>query len=1027
MRFKKEILLVPIAIIAFGLAGVALATDTNLGGNLNATNYGIYNLSGLGIGTSNITAGQICFASGCQSVPYAGASQQTNAAYITAGTFGSSVPGSNNQYLFKPTTDTTAAFGVQTSGGTSIFDVDTSNQRVGIGMATPAYTLEVNGSLHTAAAASGNLGSSNYDLAGYSVGSQYLYSYGSMCAGNSSGQCNGNSGVVVSAGSSPNTSATVGLSTGISFFNGGNVGIGTTNPVYSLQVSGPGTPTINITGSTGQLYVNNIAPNTGGTVYINNSGSLSVAGTVTAPTIAVNNTNTQITQGGLTVYNSGGTGLATAYPVVTGNNNNASGFYAVNEAPYGINYVAGDNSMPYGFAIQDNRTGEHAGFLAVPNSSNGGSTNMVFYVGNDGGNTFQFVPFTWDGANNHLGSPVVTIGAQTGNMTVTGTVTAGGFSGPLTGTESAANVSSGSFGANTGGGNYTFPSSVTAASFTAPTVYINNSNTALSQYSSNGSLKIQTPSGWVSIGSENGSWAHFYTDRPAFYFSTNVSVAGSVSNYSGNWALNNNGTASFASTVTAPTFSGSVSGNLTGSTVSVFSNGGFAGMTDANLDCTNHSCDRGAIGHGVTITTTGYQMASQYNGSMMYFGNSDWMGFATLPLANGTTFTESDLENTYTRLVVNDSGVTVKNGSLSVNGNAALTGTMNVGGNIIYLNGNDRISDALSSSYTRIQPQNNTLILYNGGSSNQNLLVFGASGNQGVELSGSVSNPTIYGFGTGVSMSVYGGNAASANLTLDSTSNATKGNVLIDPSGGMVGVGTTDPTGGMAWSHANPMLYVNGTISGGLVVPASAGIPGYPSSGGWVRLGWANNQGWMQSYNGGDTGMTIEASSFNIYDGGNYATFTYGTTPSLTIGGGSGKLTVGTVDPVYAIGGEKYATYAADTVGVKTQDYGKGTLTNGVYIIDFRTAPKGSDLWLFWQTIHEGQDMNDVMMTLTPEGGEANLWYDLKPNADEIIVHGNKDVAFTYMLVAPRFDMNTWTNYAGTTDEGVTGIPLPLK
>jgi hypothetical protein len=39
-----------------------------------------------------------------------------------------------------------------------------------------------------------------------------------------------------------------------------------------------------------------------------------------------------------------------------------------------------------------------------------------------------------------------------------------------------------------------------------------------------------------------------------------------------------------------------------------------------------------------------------------------------------------------------------------------------------------------------------------------------------------------------------GGAAASNNLTLDSTSNGSKGNVLINPSGGSVGVGTTTPS-----------------------------------------------------------------------------------------------------------------------------------------------------------------------------------------------------------------------------------------
>ncbi|MBN2198021.1 hypothetical protein JW698_02415, partial [Candidatus Wolfebacteria bacterium] len=41
-----------------------------------------------------------------------------------------------------------------------------------------------------------------------------------------------------------------------------------------------------------------------------------------------------------------------------------------------------------------------------------------------------------------------------GDANITGTLTAGGFTGPVSGTLSAANVSAGSFGANTGGGNY---------------------------------------------------------------------------------------------------------------------------------------------------------------------------------------------------------------------------------------------------------------------------------------------------------------------------------------------------------------------------------------------------------------------------------------------------------------------------------------------------------------------------------------------------------------------------------------------
>ncbi|MGZ3780900.1 MAG: tail fiber domain-containing protein, partial [Pseudobdellovibrionaceae bacterium] len=44
---------------------------------------------------------------------------------------------------------------------------------------------------------------------------------------------------------------------------------------------------------------------------------------------------------------------------------------------------------------------------------------------------------------------------------------------------------------------------------------------------------------------------------------------------------------------------------------------------------------------------------------------------------------------------------------------------------------------------------------------------------------------------------LYGGSAASNNLTLDSTSHATKGNILLNPSGGNVGIGTTSPVSGL--------------------------------------------------------------------------------------------------------------------------------------------------------------------------------------------------------------------------------------
>ena len=47
----------------------------------------------------------------------------------------------------------------------------------------------------------------------------------------------------------------------------------------------------------------------------------------------------------------------------------------------------------------------------------------------------------------------------------------------------------------------------------------------VSDSSASGALKISTPSGWVTIGPQNTSYSHFYTDRAKFYFSRPIQVS----------------------------------------------------------------------------------------------------------------------------------------------------------------------------------------------------------------------------------------------------------------------------------------------------------------------------------------------------------------------------------------------------------------------------------------------------------------------------------------------------------------------
>jgi Chaperone of endosialidase len=169
-----------------------------------------------------------------------------------------------------------------------------------------------------------------------------------------------------------------------------------------------GTPGLNVLN--GPLQV-------GGTSTL--TGNVTVGGTLT-----IANSSTVLSQGTALVYNSSATNLATGTRVqLTGGVN--VGFYVQSQTPYNLDYVSGDTSMPYGYAITDTRTGEHCGFLLRPNYSSGGSGNMIFYLGNDGGQSFQWKPYTWDGSNNHLGTSVMDL-TTGGVLTVSGTVSTGG-------------------------------------------------------------------------------------------------------------------------------------------------------------------------------------------------------------------------------------------------------------------------------------------------------------------------------------------------------------------------------------------------------------------------------------------------------------------------------------------------------------------------------------------------------------------------------------------------------------------------
>lgn len=151
---------------------------------------------------------------------------------------------------------------------------------------------------------------------------------------------------------------------------------------------------------------------------------------------------------------------------------------------------------------------------------------------------------------------------------------------------------------------------------------------------------------------------------------------------------------------------------------------------------------------------------------------------------------------------------------------------------------------------------------------------------------------------------------------------------------------------------------------------------------------------------------------------------------TLDVGAGAGKINAGTVDPIYTIGGERYATYLPAMTGVKEETTGvaevkcQNSNVKCEYAIDFSKAEKGSDIWLFYQITDFGKDWENLTVLLSPSF-DGRVWYKKYPSDGKLIIYGDKDGEVSYRLTAPRFDHSTWSNIV--SDESVQGFIVPLK
>ena len=144
----------------------------------------------------------------------------------------------------------------------------------------------------------------------------------------------------------------------------------------------------------------------------------------------------------------------------------------------------------------------------------------------------------------------------------------------------------------------------------------------------------------------------------------------------------------------------------------------------------------------------------------------------------------------------------------------------------------------------------------------------------------------------------------------------------------------------------------------------------------------------------------------------------------VNVGGtGAGKINVGTVDPPYTIGGQRYATYMPSMVGVKEEVTGVANTTENVpgvgyrSVIDFGRLTPGTDVWLFSKTTDLRTNINNLVVILNPSGN-TRAWYDLDTTNYRLAIYTSIPSRVSYRFTAPRFDAANWKNTRTTPIEG---------
>ena len=147
----------------------------------------------------------------------------------------------------------------------------------------------------------------------------------------------------------------------------------------------------------------------------------------------------------------------------------------------------------------------------------------------------------------------------------------------------------------------------------------------------------------------------------------------------------------------------------------------------------------------------------------------------------------------------------------------------------------------------------------------------------------------------------------------------------------------------------------------------------------------------------------------------------------------TGKLDVGTIDPVYSIDGTKYATYGHSSIGVKEEVAVKfemkeydWTKLKYKHVIDFSTLEEGSDLWLFHQITDYGNSWENLVVSLTP-AFDGRVYYEEDNLANTITIYSSKRGSVSARLVANRYDSAEWPNIRTDQEDPFTNHVIERK